>query len=509
MKTVFKIKHRKTMIFVTTLSFLAGLLTGCANQTLSDSLPQDQAIITDDNTNNNMDDIPAESEELYEENSESAEDEITEQQLYTYIIEDNSAVITGLQEEYEVFLQQNMSDGKIKIPDMLGGYPVVEIGTHVFEDINLKRVYLPDSVEVIKDSAFRNTGIEYINISECYNLKKVGNSAFENCNLQDNSSDYYPLSWSMEEIGERAFAGNEQLTKVNFPRGDVIISEDAFEGCGDELNFFVEQSREETGNEVEAYAAANGIKVEYAVATQINAPSEPLLLTPEIGSFFYGELGGTYDDLGDEMYANFEKASDAPNFGFEDWQWPGCSKWCHINIFDNHVTASSELSSASDRYCADNVVTENREFAWAEGAEGVGIGEYIVYDQTVFSGTLIEWSGNYIRKSYYKFSGQDGCIDYTQICIVNGYARDEQVWQENGRVKTFMMYVDDQSYARLELEDTMNPQYFTIPQGDIRVANGEEVTFKFVIEAVYPGTVYEDTCITGIVVDFGNVPYWH
>lgn len=72
-----------------------------------------------------------------------------------------------------------------------------------------------------------------------------------------------------------------------------------------------------------------------------------------------------------------------------------------------------------------------------------------------------------------------------------------------------MMYVYDQPYARLELADTINPQYFTIPQGDIRVANGAEVTFKFVIEEVYPGTMYEDTCITGIVVDFGNVPEGH
>lgn len=75
--------------------------------------------------------------------------------------------------------------------------------------------------------------------------------------------------------------------------------------------------------------------------------------------------------------------------------------------------------------------------------------------------------------------------------------------------KTLMMYVYDQPYARLELEDTIYPQYFTIPQGDIRVANGAEVTFKFEIEEVYPGIMYEDTCITGIVVDFGNVPDWH
>lgn len=505
MKAVYQTKHKKIATFMTVMSFAFILLSGCANQTLSDSLPQDQDFITDDNKDDNMADILAESEESYEENNESAEDENTEQELYTYIIEDNSAVITGVQEEYEMFLQQNIPNPKIEIPATLSGYSVVEIGDSVFENIQLKRVYLPDSVEVIGDSTFRNTGIEDVNFSQCYNLRKVGANAFENCNLQNYHSDYFPLSWSIEEIGERAFAGNKQLIKINFPCGDVAIGKDAFDGCGDDMLFFVEQSREETGKEVEAYGAANGIKVEYAVATQINVPSEPLLLTPEIGSFFYGELGGTYDDWGDDMWG--EKAPDAPNFGFKDWQWPGCSKWCQIWHFANQATASSELSSASDRYCADNACQENRELAWAEGAEGVGIGEYIAYDQIVFSQSLKESSGNRIfRAGIY---GDDGYIDYTQICIVNGYARDEQVWQENGRVKTFMMYVDDQLYARLELEDTINPQYFTIPQGGIRVANGEEVTFKFVIEEVYPGTVYEDTCITGLVVDFGNVPEEH
>ena len=249
------------------------------------------------------------------------------------------------------------------------------------------------------------------------------------------------------------------------------------------------------------------LQAEAAVTTQIHISSEPLLLTSEIGSFFYGELGDTYDDWYDDRFISFEEAPDAPNFGFTDWQNPGCSKWCHVADFANHITASSELASASDRYCADNAVCENREFAWAEGAEGVGIGEYIVYTQTVFAQTLIESSGNRIFRE--DADGDDGYIDYTQLCIVHGYAKNDKTWQENGRVKTFMMYVNDEPYARLALEDTINPQYFTIPQGDIRVANGEEVTFKLVIEEVYPGTMYEDTCITGIVADFGNVPVYH
>ena len=428
-----------------------------------------------------------------------------QQDMFTYIISDNGAVVTGLQEGYEGLGQESMStDREIKIPDTLGGYSVVEIGDHSFENIKLKSVNIPESVEIIGESAFRNTDIENVNFSQCHNLKEVKDHAFENCNLQEEQDC---STWFMEKIGERAFAGNGQLTRVNFWSGDVVIGSEAFNGCGDEMLFYVEWSREEAGKEVEAYAAANGIKVEYAVSAQIHLPSEPLLLTPQIGSFFYGELGGTYDDWDHDMWCSFEKTPDAPNYGFEDWQWIGCSKWCHILVFANQATASSELASASDRYCAENVVWENRELAWAEGVEGVGIGEYIVYEQIVFSGSLIEPNGNKILRagSY----GDDGYIDYTQICIVNGYARDAKVWQENGRVKTLMMYVYDQPYARLELEDTINPQYFTIPEGDICVANGGEVSFKFVIEEVYPGTMYEDTCITGIAVDFGNVPDWH
>ena len=497
---------QKRLISICIIGILVCGIYGCAKkdeEILAAMMPQYTEIEDEEATD--AEDTESESEETAiseeeHEQSEMAKESVadtTERDMVTYIIEDNGAVVTGL--------QPNTRYREIEIPDTLGGYPVVAIGDCAFENRILKSVHFPESVEVIGNSAFRNTGIEKVNLSQCYNLKTVGANAFENCNLQDQ----YDSAWFMEEIEERAFAGNEQLTKVNFWSGNVIIGKDAFDGCGDEMTFFVEWSREETGQEVEAYAAANGIKMEYPVAggAQVNVPSEPLLLIPEVGSFFYGELGGTYDDWLEDMFCSFEKTPDAPNFGFEDWQWYGCSRWEHIFYFANQAAASSELSSASDRYCADNVVRENREYAWSEGAEGVGIGEYIVYDQIVFGDLIEEASENSIlRGGYY---GDDGYIDYTQVCIVNGYARDERVWQENGRVKTLMMYVYDQPYARLALEDTINPQYFTLPQGDIRVANGEEVSFKFVIEEVYPGTVYDDTCITGIVVDFGNVAEGH
>lgn len=97
-----------------------------------------------------------------------------EQDMFTYIISDNGAVITGLQEGYEGLGQESMStDREIKIPDTLGGYSVVEIGDHAFENIKLKSVNIPESVEIIGESAFRNTDIENVNFSQCHNLKEV------------------------------------------------------------------------------------------------------------------------------------------------------------------------------------------------------------------------------------------------------------------------------------------------------------------------------------------------
>lgn len=452
---------RKRLICLFTTAIVASYIYGCAKTPQNNPAAEMETAETE---SENLQNTEAVTRELEDEKEPEQDKEETasmlstaKQDMFTYIINDNNAVITGLQEEYKNFLLENIStDSEITIPDTLGGCPVIEIGDRAFENIGLKNVSIPASVE---------------------------------------------------KIGNRAFAGNRQLIRVNFWSGDIIIENEAFDDSGDELLFFIGWNREKAGKEVEAYAAANDIQVEYSVSTQINLPSKPLLLTPETGSFFYGELGGTYDDWEDDMWCSFEKTPDAPNFGFEDWQWPGCSKWCHIITFANQAAASSELYSASGRYCAGNVVCENRELAWAEGTEGAGIGEYIIYDQIVFSGSLIESTGNNILRagSY----GDDGYINYSRICIVNGYAKDTKVWQENGRVKTLMMYVYDQPYARLELEDTINPQYFTIPEGDINVANGEEVTFKFVIEEVYPGTMYDDTCITGIIVDFENVPEWH
>jgi len=69
---------------------------------------------------------------------------------------------------------------------------------------------------------------------------------------------------------------------------------------------------------------------------------------------------------------------------------------------------------------------------------------------------------------------------------VNGYAKDQKTWEENGRIKRLLMYVEDKPYAYLELEDTILPQYFSLPEDDIKVLSGGMIEVRFEIAEVYP-----------------------
>ncbi len=176
------------------------------------------------------------------------------------------------------------------------------------------------------------------------------------------------------------------------------------------------------------------------------------------------------------------------------------------------IEASSELVSSNDRYAAEKLRTHwGRNYTWAEGVEGSGIGESITYHDSMYWNISNAWEGltyndwdldgSHTKKDEYGFI-RDGYKHYVEICIVNGYAKNQKTWEENGRIKRLLMYVEDEPYAYLELEDTIYPQYFLLPPDDIKVAEGDEITFRFVIEDVYPGTTYEDTCLTGLVMEF-------
>lgn len=435
--------------------------------------------------------------------------------MYLYEVRSDAGreyvAITGVKEEYrEGFWERwhnlDKNYGKVfRIPNDIEGIRVEEIGADAFNGIRMEEITLklPESIRIIGERAFLNTGISWISFPVTWHyglgasifpegLEQIGDSAFEGCKLE--KLEFFGREAVV--IGERAFADNQDLRAVYVPTVDCVIGKDAFAGCEDPFYLVYGENVDGRENLVEAYAEQSGLTaLEYIPARlEVNYPETPLVLTPEVSNFFYGENGE-----GDN-FDSFERSEDAPDYGFEEWHAP-CGEFCAGECYIN-MEASSELASWDGRYSAENLkYWGGRSCAWAEGVEGTGIGESITYNN------YNQWNSNdwldFLWRWQKDYSGtQDGYMRYTEICIVNGYAKSQKTWEENGRVKRLLMYVEDRPYAYLELEDTILPQYFTLPEGDIKSADGGDITFRFVIEDVYPGTVYEDTCLTGLVLDF-------
>lgn len=150
------------------------------------------------------------------------------------------------------------------------------------------------------------------------------------------------------------------------------------------------------------------------------------------------------------------------------------------------ATASSYLDPVGGNgYHPNNVTGNNKMAAWAEGKEGTGIGEFIELHQM------------------YMGPGAD-VLTFTRFCIVNGYAKNEDIWEKNARVKELKVYYGDAYMGTIHLKDCIEPQYIDVSALNMCVSNGREAVFRFEIADVYPGTKYEDTCITGILLEFSR-----
>lgn len=204
----------------------------------------------------------------------------------------------------------------------------------------------------------------------------------------------------------------------------------------------------------------------------------PIDLTPEVREFL------KMDEDGMEAISD----SEGELYGFEADLTSGCSVWCAVRNYKAEANATSQLApQGKQTYYASNILDHNRNTAWVEGATGDGIGERIS-----------------IVKSYDVDAGgvvtDDDVVFFYELCIVNGLARNEKVWKENGRVKSLKFYFNDEYMGTIELEDTMKPQYISLSGLNLGTCNGVNNTFVFEIEDVYPGEKYQDTGITGIEI---------
>jgi len=149
------------------------------------------------------------------------------------------------------------------------------------------------------------------------------------------------------------------------------------------------------------------------------------------------------------------------------------NKTFYIKKSNAFITASSvliEKNKDAGFYKAENLVDHNYSTAWVEGVAGTGIGQNVTF--TFYN----DWQPKEFR-------------------IVNGYAKNEAIYQKNSRPKQLKLTFSDGTTQIIDLKDILSEQVFGL---NISKKIG---WVKIEITDVYKGTAYEDTCITEIEFD--------
>ena len=133
------------------------------------------------------------------------------------------------------------------------------------------------------------------------------------------------------------------------------------------------------------------------------------------------------------------------------------------------VEATSELKQEGYDFNPYQLVDGNPSTCWVEGVSGYGENEVITFRNHMYMP-----------------------IDISEIHIINGYnAESPEMYHKNSRVKEIKIEFDDQTYYET-LEDTNNVQVIKLDQ---KVSTGQ---VKITILSTYPGTTYDDTCLSEI-----------
>jgi hypothetical protein len=140
--------------------------------------------------------------------------------------------------------------------------------------------------------------------------------------------------------------------------------------------------------------------------------------------------------------------------------------------------ASTSASSVypSDRwgtYHAWSAIDGRVESPWVEGVAGSGIGEWITL---TFPGTVEVWG----------------------IGLDVGYDRDADIFYANNRIKRATFVFSNGEQVTLDFSDTRGVQMVHLARAP--GPNIETTYVKMVIEEVYPGSRYDDTCLGEIEV---------
>ena len=130
------------------------------------------------------------------------------------------------------------------------------------------------------------------------------------------------------------------------------------------------------------------------------------------------------------------------------------------------INTSTNLKPAL-AYGGDNLMDGRKEFGWAEGAKGVGVGETVT------------------------FSFEEE-VEIDRLKLWNGYQRSPSHFSGNGRVKTFSFGLKGQTPVDYSVKDSQQPEEINLASP----VKGRE--FILTIKDIYRGTKYEDLVISEI-----------
>jgi phosphate transport system substrate-binding protein len=131
------------------------------------------------------------------------------------------------------------------------------------------------------------------------------------------------------------------------------------------------------------------------------------------------------------------------------------------------VSASSALSDSQGSYSAGNLIDGTWQ-SWAEASKGNGTGEHFI---------LI------LRKAE----------TIAGFALKNGYGNIDY-FAKNNRVKAFKIYIDGTYTETIAVKDSVSFEQYSFKK-PVRCGN-----VRFVIDDVYQGTMYNDTCVAEIAL---------
>jgi hypothetical protein len=167
----------------------------------------------------------------------------------------------------------------------------------------------------------------------------------------------------------------------------------------------------------------------------------------------------------------------------------------------NKLGLITKSSSTLKEYPVKNLFDNRIDTAWVEGAKGDGIGEWISIELNPAANST------------------DCPIILYYFGMIPGYLKSDKTWEENNRIKSALLIIDRHrndavgqqddyiNYAilRLKFNDFKGFQAFNIDYYDGFIATSKKIWI--VIEDVYKGTKYNDTCISEMAVG-GGIPVY-